>query len=121
MRVTLALFISAMMIGVAGFAAAGAQSARGEAYYGVYRAVVAETADPEGRYRVKVKFPWLAKSNAQWAERTFPERPSSGAAYSLPRVGDEVIVAFEHGDVRRPIVLGALWNSKEKPPETEVQ
>jgi uncharacterized protein involved in type VI secretion and phage assembly len=33
-------------------------------------------------------------------------------------VEDEVLVAFEHGDVRFPYVLGALWNGADKPPET---
>jgi uncharacterized protein involved in type VI secretion and phage assembly len=34
-----------------------------------------------------------------------------------PLVDDEVLVAFEHGDVRRPLVLGALWNGEETPGE----
>jgi uncharacterized protein involved in type VI secretion and phage assembly len=38
--------------------------------------------------------------------------------YFLPEVDDEVLVAFEHGDVRFPYVVGALWNGKEAPPET---
>ena len=35
----------------------------------------------------------------------------------MPDTGDEVLVAFEHGDPRRPYVLGGLWNGKDKPPE----
>ena len=38
--------------------------------------------------------------------------------YFLPEVDDEVLVAFEHGDVRFPYVLGALWNGKDAPPAT---
>jgi uncharacterized protein involved in type VI secretion and phage assembly len=34
----------------------------------------------------------------------------------LPEPDDEVLVAFEHGDVRFPYVLGALWNGVDKPP-----
>jgi uncharacterized protein involved in type VI secretion and phage assembly len=38
--------------------------------------------------------------------------------YFLPEVDDEVLVAFEHGDVRFPYVLGALWNGQDVPPVT---
>jgi uncharacterized protein involved in type VI secretion and phage assembly len=33
-------------------------------------------------------------------------------------VGDEVLVAFNDGDVHQPFIIGMLWNSKDKPPET---
>jgi uncharacterized protein involved in type VI secretion and phage assembly len=33
-----------------------------------------------------------------------------------PEVNDEVLVGFEHGDHRFPVVLGGLWSKKNKPP-----
>ena len=33
----------------------------------------------------------------------------------MPEVNDEVLVAFEFGDVRRPYVVGSLYNGKDKP------
>ena len=44
----------------------------------------------------------------------FGAGPDSGAVF-LPEVNDEVLVAFEFGDVRRPIVVGSLYNGKDKP------
>ena len=38
--------------------------------------------------------------------------------YFLPEVDDEVLVAFEQGDMNFPYILGALWNGKDKPPIT---
>ena len=37
--------------------------------------------------------------------------------YFLPEVDDQLLVVFEHGDVDRPIVIGALWSKKQEPVE----
>ncbi len=45
--------------------------------------------------------------------------PMAGAGrgvYFVPEVNDEVLVAFEHGDVRSPYVVGGLWNGQDAPP-----
>ena len=36
--------------------------------------------------------------------------------YALPDKGDQVLVAFEHGELSKPYVLGALWTALRKPP-----
>lgn len=36
----------------------------------------------------------------------------------LPEPGDEVLVAFEQGDLSRPYVVGSLWGGKDKAPPT---
>jgi uncharacterized protein involved in type VI secretion and phage assembly len=36
--------------------------------------------------------------------------------YFVPQIGDEVLVAFNHGDVREPYVLGTCWNTMDRPP-----
>jgi phage protein D len=37
--------------------------------------------------------------------------------YSLPEVDDEVLVAFEHGDITQPVIVGSFWNGTDKPPD----
>jgi uncharacterized protein involved in type VI secretion and phage assembly len=67
--------------------------------------------------RVKVKFPWLSdQDESQWARIAAPMAGKERGVYFLPEVDDEVLVAFEHGDVRFPFVIGALWNGVDKPP-----
>lgn len=34
----------------------------------------------------------------------------------MPEVGDEVLLCFQNGDAAYPFVIGALWNSRDKPP-----
>ena len=34
----------------------------------------------------------------------------------MPEMGDEVLVAFEHGDPERPYIVGALWNGVSSAP-----
>jgi uncharacterized protein involved in type VI secretion and phage assembly len=87
--------------------------------YGVVVGIVTNNQDPDGMGRVKVKFPWLSDQDESWWARIATVMAGSGrGSYFLPEVNDEVMVAFEHGDVRFPYVLGALWNGKDSPPTT---
>ncbi|WP_372365481.1 phage baseplate assembly protein V [Candidatus Uabimicrobium sp. HlEnr_7] len=86
--------------------------------YGVVTAIVTNNQDPDKLGRVKVKFPWLsAKDESNWARvASWMAGPAKGA-FILPEVEDEVLVAFEHGDIARPYIMGSLWNGKDLPPE----
>ena len=87
--------------------------------FGVVAGIVISNKDPENLGRVKIKFPFLSDENeSYWARiATLMAGPERGI-YFLPEVGDEVLVAFEHGDINAPYVIGFLWNNKQKPPET---
>jgi phage protein D/phage baseplate assembly protein gpV len=84
---------------------------------GVAVAIVTDNDDPEGMGRVRVQFPWLAEDAVSWWARLVA--PGAGKDYGviwMPQVGDEVLVAFEQGDVSRPMVLGGLWNGEDTVP-----
>jgi len=88
-------------------------------FYGVVVAIVTNNKDPENLHRVKVRFPWLADSNeSHWARVASPMAGGGRGAYFLPEVEDEVLVAFEHGSIDFPYVVGSLWNGKDAPPES---
>lgn len=81
--------------------------------------------DPEGLGRVQLSFPEYSEVNlSKWARVAGfmagggDKTPESWGSYFLPDIGDEVLVAFEHGDFNRPVVIGSLWNRKAPPPET---
>lgn len=79
--------------------------------------IVKNNKDPDGQARIKVAFPWLSDSEeSQWARMATFMAGAKMGAFFLPDVGDEVLVVFEHGDINRPYILGALWNGVDKPP-----
>lgn len=86
---------------------------------GVRVGVVTDNEDAEGMARVKLRYPWRdADDESYWARIAAPMAGADRGTYFLPEVGDEVLVAFENGDIHHPYVLGALWNGQEKPPES---
>ncbi len=88
-------------------------------YYGVVEALVTNvTDDPEHECRVTLRFPFFdgATAESDWCRVAQPYAGKGYGAVFLPEVGDEVLVAFVHGDMRFPIVLGGLYNGVDKPP-----
>lgn len=79
--------------------------------------LVTNNNDPDGRGRVKVKFPWLSDDvESDWARVVGAGAGPDRGFYCLPEVNDEVLVVFEQDDVGRPYVLAGLWNGQDKPP-----
>ncbi len=87
--------------------------------YGVVVGIVTNNKDPDSLGRVKVKIPRISgEDESNWARViSFMAGKERGAFY-LPEVDDEVLVAFEYGDINIPYVIGSLWNGKDKPPIT---
>jgi uncharacterized protein involved in type VI secretion and phage assembly len=84
--------------------------------------VVTNNADPEDMGRVSVKFPALGDDiESAWARIATPHAGNERGLLMMPQVGDEVLIGFEHGDMRRPFVLGSLFNGKDKPGDDLLQ
>ncbi len=88
---------------------------------GVYTAIVTDNRDPDGLARVLVRVSGVDDASATrgvWARVATLMAGQNRGTFFLPEVGDEVLVAFERGDLRAPCVIGALWNAKARPPAT---
>ncbi len=92
---------------------------RGVTVPNVVVGVVTNNQDPDGNLgRVKVKFPWLDDNDeSYWARIAAPMAGNNRGFLFIPEIDDEVLVSFEHGDMTRPFILGALWNGKDAPPK----
>ncbi|CAG0933313.1 Actin cross-linking toxin VgrG1 [Thermoflexales bacterium] len=85
---------------------------------GVVVGMVTNLKDPDDLGRVKVKYPWLGDNiESDWVRISTPMAGAARGFMYLPEVNDEVLIAFEHGDVHRPHIVGALWSSTDTPPK----
>lgn len=87
-----------------------------ETYYGKYRAIVADVADPENLGRIKAEVPSiLGEETTHWAMPCVPYAgPGHGMAF-IPEVGDGVWIEFEAGSLYSPIWTGCWWANGQRP------
>lgn len=83
---------------------------------GILVGIVTDLDDPDTLGRVRVRFPYLGDQLSYWAKISSPMAGNNRGFFFRPEVEDEVLVAFEMGDPRRPYVLGALWSKVDPPP-----
>ena len=97
-------------------------SGLGGRWYGVAPALVVDIKDPDNQGRVKVTLPWSVDGKGaryeSWARLATMMGGKNRGSWFVPDVDDEVLVAFEHGDPRRPYVLGGMWNGRDQAPES---
>jgi phage protein D len=80
---------------------------------GMYTAQVSDIEDPDGLGRVKVKYLAVgATVESNWARVVTVGGGASRGITFHPEVGDEVLVGFERGDNRHPVVIGGLFSQK---------
>lgn len=99
----------------------GADGNRGKQFVGtglVIGQVTNIKDDPDGYGRIRCKFPALSTSlESAWCRVATPGGGDQRGFQFTPEVNDEVIVGFEHGDIRYPVILGGLWSKTKKPPQ----
>lgn len=86
-------------------------------FYGVVVGIVKDVEDPMMLGRVQVELPFVdSLDKAPWARVVTPMAGMLAGHYMLPNTDDEVLVVFEHGDLRAPYVIGTLWSVQALPP-----
>nr|QMS47850.1 VgrG protein [uncultured bacterium] len=95
----------------------------GGRFYGVVPAIVTKIRDPDGAGRIEISLPSVFGDSDYrcWARQATLFAGNDRGSWFLPDEGDEVLVAFEHGDPSRPYMLGGLWNGRDAPPDTASQ
>lgn len=87
---------------------AGAE-ARRPVLTGVYPAIVNSIEDPDKRGRVNLTFPWLDSAYVSGWARIVQMGAGKGVGWqALPAPKDEVLVAFENGQLETPYVIGGI-------------
>ena len=94
----------------------------GGRWYGVFPAQVIDIKDPDNQGRLKVTLPWAPDAQGgryeAWARLATMFGGNNRGSWFIPDVDDEVLVAVEQGDARRPYVLGELSNGRDGAPES---
>ena len=88
----------------------------GSSYFGKYRGIVTDVADPENRCRIRARVDSLLDGqDTGWA---MPASPFAGDGHGfvmLPKVGSGVWIEFEAGSLDNPIWSGGWWANGQRP------
>ncbi|MBM3786571.1 MAG: type VI secretion system tip protein VgrG [Acidobacteria bacterium] len=71
--------------------------------------------------RIKVQMLWdrnrsFQSSASCWVRAAMASAGGNWGFFTVPRVGHEVLIAFEEGDPDRPIAVGSVYNPDQMPP-----
>jgi uncharacterized protein involved in type VI secretion and phage assembly len=86
--------------------------------YSVTPATVIATCDSSKEMRVQVRIPAFP-SIQPWVRVSVPMAGPQRGMFFMPQVDDEVLLAFNQGDVRESYVIGSVWNGVDKPPASD--
>jgi uncharacterized protein involved in type VI secretion and phage assembly len=72
--------------------------------------------------RVKASYRWLDDNHeTDWMRIATMMGGADRGSFMMPKINDEALIAFDHGDTRFPYVVGFLWNGQDQPPGTDVR
>lgn len=84
--------------------------------------VVVEVQNPPAPGQVQVRLFHYDGPDGQdapvWARVAAAVAGANRGSFALPDKGDEVLISFIGGDTRFPVVIGSLWNGKDRPTES---
>jgi uncharacterized protein involved in type VI secretion and phage assembly len=79
--------------------------------------IVKDLKDPQRLGRVRAELPQHGNQLSEWAPIVSAGAGDRRGFYFRPEINDQVVIAFERGDMRRPYVLGGVWPVPAPPPE----
>ncbi|HVK87180.1 MAG TPA: phage baseplate assembly protein V [Kofleriaceae bacterium] len=89
--------------------------------YGLQYGIVVQNKDDEEKLdRIKVRLPWLDGGDVDqthWAQLLTPMEGQKFGWYTLPDIGDVVVVMFIEGDITQPVIVGGIWSKPDFSPE----
>jgi uncharacterized protein involved in type VI secretion and phage assembly len=87
---------------------------------GVVVGIVKGLQDDGGQGRLQLEFPHLPGGpKSAMAPVAAALAGKNRGAFFMPEIDDEVLVAFEQGDINHPYIVGFLWNGVDTPPESD--
>lgn len=88
---------------------------------GVLIGVVTNVNDPLGRGRVEISLPWYASGYRRWARVVQIYAGKGYGSTWVPEKDGEVLVGFDHGNLRSPYVIGCLHGKIDTPPHSRTR
>jgi phage baseplate assembly protein gpV len=86
-------------------------------FYGIVLGEVINLLDEMPLSRIQVRIKSIDGLDLEaWARVASPMAGLQHGAYFIPSLGDQVLVAFEHGNLRSPYVIGSVHDAVHLPP-----
>lgn len=87
--------------------------------HGVVVGKITDVKDPQNVGRVKVRYPHMGDTLTEWSSVASMMAGGGRGCFFMPEVDDEVLLAFQHGDMNHPFIVGFVWNPVQGPPSQD--